>query len=102
MKKFFRIFYKLLIASPGELSGEIALEIKEYAEPLYMDLTITSFNGCYVGYVTPTKYDSIREYETRLMNFFGPPTGDYFTAILKQIVDALQKRYSNGKAVLNE
>ena len=61
----------LIIGSPGEFSGELALKIKEYSTQQSVASTITSFNGCYLGYITPIEYYNLNEYETRLMSFFG-------------------------------
>ena len=73
----------IICGCPGEFSGELALDVKQEAARLGKKVTITSFNGCYIGYLTPSKYYSMNEYETRLMSWFGPYTGDYVTEIVK-------------------
>ncbi len=82
----------IFLASPAEFSGELALEVKKFARANGFETTITSFNGCYLGYVTPSKYYSLNEYETRLMSFLGPFTGDYLTEIMKEIITKFQKK----------
>ncbi len=79
----------LIIGSPGEFSGELALVVKEHAKQRNLTATITSFNGCYLGYVTPSEYYHLSTYETRLMSFFGPYTGDYFVEIMNRLVDSV-------------
>ena len=79
----------IIIGSPGEYSGELALRVKKTAHEAGKIATITSFNGCYIGYVTPSEYYVLNEYETKLMSWFGPFTGDYLTALMQQIVKAI-------------
>lgn len=79
----------LIIGSPGEFSGELALVVKEHAKEKGLTATVTSFNGCYLGYVTPSEYYHLSTYETRLMSFFGPYTGDYFVEIMNRLVDSI-------------
>ena len=77
----------MIFGSPAEFSGELALEVKKTAQAKELVTTVTSFNGCYLGYVTPSKYDSLGGYETRLMSFLGPYTGDYLTEMMTKIVE---------------
>ncbi len=77
----------LIFGSPAEFSGELALNVKKTANAKGIQTTVASFNGCYLGYVTPSKYDSLDGYETRLMSFLGPYTGDYLTEMMIKIVD---------------
>jgi hypothetical protein len=79
----------LIFATPADFSGELVLSLKEYAHPKQLKVTLTSFNGCYLGYMTPAEYDTLESYETQLMSFLGPHTGDYFLDIMKKIVDNL-------------
>ena len=81
----------VIIGSPGEFSGELALQVKEHARQKGDLVTVTSFNGCYLGYVTPSQYYHLSTYETKLMSWFGPYTGDYFVDIMDRIVDDLDK-----------
>lgn len=79
----------IIIGCPGEYSGELALRVKETARQAGKQATVTSFNGCYIGYLTPSEYYSLNEYETKLMSWFGPFTGDYLTGLMQQIVSAI-------------
>ncbi len=76
----------VVIGSTGEFSGELALDVKAEAEKLGKKVTVASFNGCYIGYLTPSQYYSMPEYETKLMSWFGPYTGDYLADLMKQII----------------
>ncbi len=79
----------IMIGSPGEFSGELALEVKHYAAQYGKIATVTSFNGCYMGYVTPSKYYHLDKYETKLMSWYGPWSGDYLADLMKQMIDRL-------------
>jgi len=81
----------LIIGSPGEFSGELALRVKKHARQKGDLVTITSFNGCYLGYVTPSQYYHLSTYETKLMSWFGPYTGDYFVDIMDRLIDVVNE-----------
>ncbi len=87
----FALDHFIIIGSPGEFSGELSLQVKEYARKKGDCVTITSFNGCYLGYVTPSQYYHLSTYETKLMSWFGPYTGDYFVDIMDRLIDVLNK-----------
>jgi neutral ceramidase len=76
----------ILFGSPAEFSGELALQLKEFAVQQNINVSVTSFNGCYLGYVTPSKYYNMNSYETRLMSWFGPYTGDYLVDLMKMLI----------------
>ena len=72
------------IGTPCDFSGELLPEIT--APNANRKVMITSFNGSYIGYVTPQKYFHLKKYETRDMNFFGPYTGTYLTEMINLII----------------
>ncbi|QMU29745.1 neutral/alkaline non-lysosomal ceramidase N-terminal domain-containing protein [Adhaeribacter radiodurans] len=74
------------IGTPCDFSGELLPEITTTASARNQKLIVTSFNGSYIGYVTPEKYFSLKKYETRDMNFFGPYTGTYLVELIKLII----------------
>jgi len=82
------------IGSPGEFSGEMALEVKAEAHELGWDVTVTSFNGNYIGYLTPSHYAGLDNYETRTMSWFGPHTGDYISGLAQSAVQQLADRFA--------
>ena len=69
-----------------DFSGELMPALTNYGIAHQQHVMVTSFNGSYIGYVTPEKYYNLKKYETRDMNFFGPYTGTYFQELLKLII----------------
>lgn len=70
------------VTAPLELSGEIALDVKNALKHAGYNSMFTSFNGAYLGYVTPSKYYYDKTYESYLMGWFGPSMGDYVSDLL--------------------
>lgn len=79
----------LLIGTPCDFSGELALPLYEYAAQRGLELIITSFNGGYSGYITKDEWFDLEKYETRTMNWYGPGNGKYFSDIIKKLIDAV-------------
>jgi neutral ceramidase len=73
---------------PCDFSGELTLTIQKQ---LTLPLIITSFNGGYIGYITPDKYYDYKHYETRVMNWFGPGNGEYFSEVLLKLLRKVEK-----------
>jgi len=71
-----------LIGAPAEFSGQLALQVKAAAAQQGRRVSVTSFNGCYLGYVVPSQYDELDGYETRTMSWFGPYFGDYLAEMM--------------------
>lgn len=90
-----RIGSVYLVGTPCDFSGELSAEIRPWAADQGRDLWILSFNGDYVGYITPdTYYLDLDEngrlgYETGLMSWCGPNGGDYFTHLVRHVVQAM-------------
>ncbi len=80
--KALRIGQTVLLGTPCDFSGELAMELQPAARQRNLNLMITSFNGGYIGYVTPDRYYHRTTYETRDMNWFGPYNGDYFKEMM--------------------
>jgi neutral ceramidase len=79
------------IATPCDFSGEMALEIKDFARARGLQATVTSFNGDYIGYVIPHRYYHLGGYEPRVMSFFGPTVPDYMDDLIRRMfVDLAQ------------
>ncbi len=77
------------VSTPCDFSGELALVLKEHALVRGRRLTVTSFNGDYIGYVIPTKYYHLGGYEPQTMSFHGPATADYFEELIRKMVDGI-------------
>ena len=76
-----------LIGSSGELSGVFYASLDSLADQVDKQLVITTFNGGYIGYITPDKYyDSLTKAEVRDMNWFGPYNGAYFQEMLEALI----------------
>lgn len=76
----------VLAGTPSDFSGELIPEIEYVSEPLGIDFIATSFNGGYVGYITKDKWYDLHEYETFIMNWFGPYNGAYFVEIIQRLI----------------
>ncbi|MDZ7373329.1 MAG: neutral/alkaline non-lysosomal ceramidase N-terminal domain-containing protein [candidate division KSB1 bacterium] len=84
-----RIGDLVLLGAPADWSGELTNELRATADSLGLQVTVTSFNGGYVGYVVPDPYYPLDEYETRLMSFYGPHTGSYFLSLFRLLLSGL-------------
>jgi neutral ceramidase len=84
-----RIGNTVIIGLPCDFSGELMAELDSYATSKGRHLIITSFNGGYTGYITDDKHYYKEAYETRIMNWFGPGNGAYFSEIVKRMIDIL-------------
>ncbi len=68
---------------PGELSGQF---YEQLSEKINRHVIMTSFSGAYCGYVTLPEYYSLKKYETRDMNWYGPDTGPYAMEIINRVL----------------
>ena len=80
--KALRIGETVLLGTPCDFSGEFVADFKPLAQKKGVNLMITSFDGGYVGYITPDAYYNRQTYETRDMNWFGPYNGAYFEEMM--------------------
>lgn len=79
----------LILGMPADFSGEIMLELEEYAKQKGLHLIVTSFNGEYMGYITSDKWYEYNLYETTTMSWYGYQAASYITQASKDIMDAL-------------
>jgi len=77
----------LMIASSGEISGVFYQKWEKLAEERKLNLLITSFNGGYIGYITPDELYDERFHEVRETNWYGPGNGYYFDQIIRKIIE---------------
>lgn len=83
-----RIGNVVMLGTPCDFSGELVRSLDSTAAGFQMQAVVTSFNGGYIGYVTPGKYFDIDHYETRLMNWYAPGTGEYIRKCLQKLIVA--------------
>lgn len=86
-----RIGELVMLGTPCDFSGELTPQLYSYANKKNIQLMITSFNGGYIGYITPVRYYDVDHYETRLMNWYGPGSGEYMQECLTKMIDAIKK-----------
>lgn len=82
-----RIGNLLMLGTPCDFSGEFYPALDSAAAANGLQMMVTSFNGGYIGYVTPTKYYDVDHYETQLMNWYGPGTGEYLTECMEMLIE---------------
>jgi neutral ceramidase len=79
-----------MVGVPFDFSGETSLDWKQWVRRREYDLWPTGFSSAYCGYLSPDKYyDDASSYETGMMNWFGPNTEAYFTALFHHLTQAL-------------
>lgn len=81
-----RIGDVIFAGMPCDFSGEMSDELDAASEAQHKHLMITSFNGCFVGYVTDDRRYDLNTYETKTMNWYGPGNGSYFTELLMRML----------------
>ncbi len=82
----------VLLGTPCDFSGEFNSQVDRIAKQNHLQTMVTSFNGGYIGYVTPLQYYDVDHYETRLMNWYGPGTGEYMVECLDQMIVSVSDR----------
>ena len=87
--KALRIGNTALLGTPCDFSGELSAELQPVARRDGLNLMITSFDGGYIGYITPDRYYDRATYETRDMNWFGPYNGDYFKEMMTGLLSKI-------------
>ena len=81
----------LLIGMPCDYSGELSINnhLDQFASDHGKELFITSFNGNYVGYITEDGHYSTCDHdEVKTLNWVGPYKGEYFTSLIKLLIEA--------------
>jgi neutral ceramidase len=84
-----RINNLVWVFTPGDFSGESALQIKNLMAAKGYETIVSGFNGSYVGYIIPGKYFYLDHYESKLMGWFGPTMGDYTMDLIDQMIGAV-------------
>jgi neutral ceramidase len=81
-----RIGDLVMLGTPCDFSGEFNASLDSLANEHGLQAMVTSFNGGYIGYATPGKYYDVDHYETQLMNWYAPGTGDYIRECLEKLM----------------
>jgi neutral ceramidase len=76
----------VMLGTPCDFSGMLTLPVYQQAEKQELHAFITSFNGGYIGYITPDSYYNLDKYETQTMNWYGPGNGSYLQDCLKRML----------------
>lgn len=76
----------VMLGTPCDFSGEFNFALDSLAGSAGVFPIVTSFNGGYIGYVTPEKYYDIDHYETQLMSWYGPGNGEYVKETLEKLL----------------
>lgn len=86
-----RIGDMVWIGTPCDYSAMLYSQSDSAAQKMGKNLIITSFNGGYVGYITPDEYYNENKAETQEMNWFGPYNGRYFREVIDGLVVGVGK-----------
>ncbi|WP_268034340.1 neutral/alkaline non-lysosomal ceramidase N-terminal domain-containing protein [Algoriphagus sp. PAP.12] len=84
---FTRIGNTLWIDSSGEISGVFYEKWDQLAKEKGINLIISTFNGGYIGYITPDELYDEHFHEVREMNWYGPGNGRYFDDLITEIIE---------------
>lgn len=98
--KVTKIGHVLMLGMPADFSGEIMRDLDAYADMRNIELIITSFNGGYIGYITPDRLYDENLYETVTMSWNGYQSGGYFTQIAKDIIEKASQVEKNHRDTL--
>lgn len=82
----------VFLGTPADFSGLFNASLDSVAFHKGVLPIVTSFNGGYVGYLTPRQFYDHDHYETRFMNWYAPGTGEYITRSLSKIIGVLDDR----------
>lgn len=84
---FTQIGNLLMISSSGEISGVFYEEWEKLAKENGLNLIVTTFNGGYIGYITPDELYDEHYHEVRETNWYGPGNGSYFDQMIKRSIE---------------
>lgn len=80
----------MMVGVPADFSGEFNPSLDSISETRNKHLITTSFNGGYIGYLTPEKYYDNKYFETQLMNWYAPGTGEFVRDVMADIIAKFQ------------
>lgn len=85
-----RFGHVVLLGTPCDFSGEFSQRLDSFTAKRNISAMVTSFNGGYIGYVTPLDRYDINHYETQLMNWYAPGTGEYIEVSMEKLIEVLE------------
>ncbi|MHA7131811.1 neutral/alkaline non-lysosomal ceramidase N-terminal domain-containing protein [Algoriphagus namhaensis] len=88
-----RVGNTLFISSSGEISGVFYETWEKEAQSKNLNLIITTFNGGYMGYITPDSLYDRHFHEVREMNWYGPGNGRYYDELIQEIIARVASDY---------
>jgi neutral ceramidase len=86
-----RIGEIILLGTPCDFSGEFNPALDSVGATFDKHVIVTSFNGGYIGYVTPENRFDVDHYETQLMNWYAPGTGEYIRDSMAEIIELISR-----------
>jgi len=90
-----RIGDVVLVGTPADYCGEISVDLKSRAQNRVGNLWVLSFNGDYVGYISPDRYYYDKDekggygYERGLMSWIGPDQEAFTVSLIMHMIDTL-------------
>jgi neutral ceramidase len=81
----------VFLSTPCDFSGEFNFALDSLARTENVFPIVTSFNGGYIGYLTPEKYYDVDHYETQLMSWYGPGNGEYVKQSLEKLLRSVSE-----------
>ncbi|MBC8470112.1 MAG: neutral/alkaline non-lysosomal ceramidase N-terminal domain-containing protein [Planctomycetes bacterium] len=85
----------VLVGTPADYCGEISIDLKSRTQNRIDDLWVLSFNGDYVGYISPDRYYYDKDekggygYERGVMSWIGPDQEAFTVSLIMHMIDAL-------------
>jgi hypothetical protein len=81
----------VLLGTPCDFSGLLTGPVYKKASEKNVHVMVTSFNGGYIGYITPDEYYDLEKYETQTMNWYGPGNGTYMQQCMMRMLDNIAR-----------
>jgi len=80
----------VMLGAPCDFSGEFSGQVDSFASTRDLTSMVTSFNGGYIGYITPINRYDVDHYETQLMNWYAPGSGEYIALSMEKLIEVLE------------
>jgi neutral ceramidase len=81
----------VMLGTPCDFSGMLTGPLYAKAGEKDVHAFVTSFNGGYIGYITPDELYDLKRYETQTMNWYGPGNGSYLQECLSRLIEKLNQ-----------